>query len=64
MLVHISEVLTLEEAAAARASLETADWVDGRVTAGYQSARAKDNLQLPEDHPLGARTPGEDRDRA
>jgi PKHD-type hydroxylase len=52
MLVHISEVLTPEEAAAARASLETADWVDGRVTAGYQSARAKDNLQLPEDHPL------------
>ena len=55
MLVHIAEVLTVEEAAAARASLETADWVDGRVTAGYQSARAKDNLQLPEDHPLGAR---------
>ena len=53
MLVHIAEVLTVEEAAAARASLETADWVDGRVTAGYQSARAKDNLQLPEDHPLG-----------
>jgi len=52
MLVHISEVLTPEEAAAARASLETADWVDGRVTAGYQSARTKDNLQLPEDHPL------------
>jgi PKHD-type hydroxylase len=45
-------VLTPEEATAARASLETADWVDGRVTAGYQSARAKDNLQLPEDHPL------------
>jgi PKHD-type hydroxylase len=52
MLVHISEVLTPEEATAARASLETADWVDGRVTAGYQSARAKDNLQLPGDHPL------------
>ena len=52
MLVHISEVLTPEETAAARASLETADWVDGRVTAGYQSARAKDNLQLRQDHPL------------
>lgn len=52
MLLHISEVLTTEEAAAARASLEQADWLDGRVTAGYQSAMAKDNLQLAEDHPL------------
>lgn len=52
MLLHISEVLSPDEAAAARASLETAEWVDGRVTAGYQSALAKDNLQLPEDHPL------------
>jgi PKHD-type hydroxylase len=52
MLLHISEVLTRDEAAAARASLGAADWVDGRVTAGYQSARAKDNLQLSEDHPL------------
>ena len=52
MLLHIAEVLSPEEAAAARASLELADWVDGRVTAGYQSARAKLNLQLPEDHPL------------
>ena len=35
-----------------RASGSTsADWVDGRVTAGQQSARVKDNLQLPEDHP-------------
>ena len=25
--------------------------MDGRVTAGHQSARVKDNLQLPEDHP-------------
>jgi PKHD-type hydroxylase len=25
--------------------------VDGRVTAGHQSARAKDNMQVPEDHP-------------
>jgi PKHD-type hydroxylase len=53
MLLHIAEVITPAEAAAARVSLESADWVDGRVTAGYQSARAKDNLQLPEDHPVG-----------
>jgi PKHD-type hydroxylase len=53
MLLHIPDVLTKEEAAAARASLEAADWVDGRVTAGYQSARTKHNRQLPEEHPLG-----------
>ena len=28
-----------------------APWVDGRVTAGFQSAQAKDNLQIPEDDP-------------
>ncbi len=30
---------------------EQAEWIDGRVTAGHQSTRAKDNEQLPEDHP-------------
>ena len=54
MLLHIENVLSPEEAASFRAALEAADWVDGRVTAGYQSARAKRNLQLPEDHPLAA----------
>jgi PKHD-type hydroxylase len=41
-----------------RRALESAAWVDGRVTAGHQSARAKDNEQLPEDHPV-ARELGE-----
>lgn len=53
MLLHIDNVLTPEEAAYTRAALEQADWVDGRVTAGYQSAMTKNNLQLPEDHPVG-----------
>ena len=52
MLLHIDSVLSAEEAAQYRDALDQADWVDGRVTAGYQSARAKHNLQLPEDHPL------------
>ena len=34
--------------ASARELLDRADWVDGRVTAGPQSARAKQNQQLPE----------------
>jgi PKHD-type hydroxylase len=32
--------------------------VDGRITAGHQSARVKENLQLPDDHPA-AREIGE-----
>jgi len=52
MLLHIDSVLSAEEAANCRAALEEAEWVDGRVTAGYQSARTKHNMQLPEDHPL------------
>ena len=52
MLLHIDNVLAPELAAGFRQALEAADWVDGRVTAGYQSAKAKHNLQLPEEHPL------------
>lgn len=50
MLLQIPDVLTAEQVSRCRELLEGADWVDGRVTAGHQSARAKDNLQLPEDH--------------
>jgi len=51
MLLQIPEVLTAEQVAQARQILDRAEWVDGRVTAGHQSARAKDNQQLPEDSP-------------
>ncbi|MBO0726084.1 MAG: Fe2+-dependent dioxygenase [Blastocatellia bacterium] len=51
MLLHIPDILTAEQVAHCRQKLEQADWVDGRVTAGPQSALAKDNMQLPEDHP-------------
>jgi PKHD-type hydroxylase len=50
MLLQIPEVLNSEQVAGCRKVLEAANWVDGRVTAGHQSARAKDNLQLPADH--------------
>jgi PKHD-type hydroxylase len=52
MLLQVPEVLTPDEVRDARVALDAADWIDGRVTAGPQSARAKDNRQLPEDHPL------------
>ncbi len=51
MLLQIPDVLSPEEVAECRKALDAAEWVDGRVTAGYQSAKAKNNEQLPEDHP-------------
>jgi len=52
MLLQIPDVLSPAQVGEARAALQTAEWADGRITAGYQSAKAKHNLQLPEDHPL------------
>lgn len=52
MLLHIPNVLTPEQVAYCRQALDQADWVDGRVTAGHQSAKAKDNHQLPAEHPV------------
>ena len=58
MLLTIPELLTAADVARARQALDQAEWVDGRVTAGMQSARAKDNEQLSEQHPV-ARQLGE-----
>jgi PKHD-type hydroxylase len=58
MLLSIPDVLTPEQVAEARGVLEKAEWVDGRVTAGHQSAKAKDNMQIPEGSPA-ARQLGE-----
>jgi PKHD-type hydroxylase len=52
MLLHIPEILTPEQVREARLKLDEAEWVDGRVTAGHQSARVKYNRQLPETHPV------------
>jgi PKHD-type hydroxylase len=46
-MLHIPGILNAEQVAGCRARLLTAAWADGRITAGYQSARAKNNLQLP-----------------
>jgi PKHD-type hydroxylase len=58
MLIQIPDALTSSQVELARHVLDSAEWVDGRVTAGHQSALAKHNLQLPEDHPV-ARQVGE-----
>ncbi|ATN37474.1 Fe2+-dependent dioxygenase (plasmid) [Rhizobium sp. ACO-34A] len=49
MLVHVPDVLTPEEVRHCRQVLESSSWVDGRVTAGDQAAKAKNNLQIPVD---------------
>ena len=51
MLLPIPDILSPEQVAQFRARLESAAWADGRVTAGHQSAKAKDNAQLPEESP-------------
>jgi PKHD-type hydroxylase len=51
MLLHVENVLAPDQVARARETLTGQTWVDGRVTAGEQSALAKRNLQVPEDAP-------------
>ena len=58
MLLRIPAVLTPDEVLHCRQVLAETQWVDGRITAGVQSAAAKHNLQVPEDAPQ-ARALGE-----
>lgn len=53
MLIAIPDVLTPAQVAEARAALDAADWVDGRVTAGHQGAHVKNNRQLPQNSEAG-----------
>lgn len=52
MLLQIPDVLDTEQVARCRQALDATQWADGRITAGYQSAQAKHNQQLPEDSPV------------
>ena len=58
MIVRIPQLLMPEQVAEMRSLMATAEWVDGRVTAGSQSGQAKHNLQMPENSPA-ARTLGD-----
>jgi PKHD-type hydroxylase len=55
VLLTIPDVLSADQVEEARQMFRDADWIDGRVTAGAQSARAKHNQQLPEDHAAARR---------
>jgi PKHD-type hydroxylase len=48
MLLHVPDVLTAAQVQHAQRVLAGAEWVDGSVTAGFQSTRVKHNRQLPE----------------
>jgi len=51
MLIHVPNLLSGEQVAHMRGVLSGTDWVDGKATAGSQSAGAKNNLQVPENAP-------------
>jgi PKHD-type hydroxylase len=55
MLIVVPNVLNSMEVTQMRAALDAADWVDGKVTAGYQAQSVKENMQLPEGHPVAAK---------
>ena len=55
MLIRIPQVLSAQQVSDCRKALETAEWSDGRATAGYLSSRVKDNAQVPEGHPVARR---------
>lgn len=52
MLLHIPDVLDSSQVSRFRELLDTAEFADGRATAGYQSAKVKRNGQLAEGHPI------------
>ena len=51
MLLRIEKVLTEEEVGRAREVMDRAPWIDGRATAGHQSALVKENRQIKEGTP-------------
>jgi PKHD-type hydroxylase len=49
MLLQIPNVLNADQVREVRSRIDSANWIDGNVTSGHQSALAKRNEQLPED---------------
>ncbi len=58
MLIHLRNLLTKEEVAHCRATLERAEWISGASNAGEQARKVKRNLQVPPESPA-ARELGE-----
>jgi len=51
MLLRVPQVLNADELKQMQSLMAAAEWVDGKVTAGTQSAQVKRNIQLPESSP-------------
>lgn len=49
MLLRVPGVLSKSQVHEVRRIIDSANWADGAITAGTQSAKAKKNFQLPED---------------
>ena len=52
MLICIPNVLTQEQVQFCREQLAQAEWVDGKVTTGVQSATVKANQQVEQNSPI------------
>lgn len=50
MLIHIPQILSKTQVQQFRASLDEAEWIDGRATVGVQGAQVKRNRQLAVDN--------------
>lgn len=55
MILTIPGLLSAAQITDFRQALGSVEWVDGKATAGYLSSRAKNNEQVPEEHPVGRR---------
>lgn len=55
MMVRIPNVLTQAQVQACRQALESAPWVEGKLTAGSLTAPKKNNMQVPAAHPIARR---------
>jgi len=51
MIVRVPAVLSADQVTCCREVMNRASWIDGRITAGHQSAMVKENRQLPENSP-------------
>jgi catecholate siderophore receptor len=58
MLVQIANLFSADELREVRQQLLAQPWVDGKATAGVQSAQAKHNRQLDEDDPVARQLGG------
>jgi PKHD-type hydroxylase len=53
MIAHLKEVLSPQQVAQFAASLDGADWQDGRLSSGPEAARVKANSQVSTSCPIG-----------